>query len=149
MTNHIKLLRTALEEMLDPHDGSECRFDHDRFCQEHVSSEPCFVAQAREALAATDELPPRVWIDFVQDPEDEERTRTSVGSSFDDELMTAHLGFACVALLQMMEDNCIAGGVDPHKIRLINGTRTAMEKIMGIYQPPNTPRIVKPPGAVQ
>lgn len=41
--------RLLLREFLDLHD-EPCRFDHEEFCQEHMSSAPCLIHRARQAL---------------------------------------------------------------------------------------------------
>lgn len=43
-------LRALLEEFVDSCGEEPCRFDHHGFCQEHMSSPPCLVAEARKML---------------------------------------------------------------------------------------------------
>ncbi len=38
--------------------GNSCRYDHNRFCQEHACGEPCSYDMARAAIVKTDALPP-------------------------------------------------------------------------------------------
>lgn len=45
-----KRLREALEVMLVPYEGSDCRRDHHGYCQEHFLEEDCCVAKARAAI---------------------------------------------------------------------------------------------------
>lgn len=44
----LERVAAAAKDLIDPND---CRSDHNQFCQEHGSSDPCVQRVAREALA--------------------------------------------------------------------------------------------------
>lgn len=50
--SRVNALELALRDLLDGYLG-ECFLNHNGFCEEHNSGEPCIVATARKVLEAT------------------------------------------------------------------------------------------------